>query len=136
MRPAGSPPLDDDAVAEFLVNNSDFLVRRPELMPDPAAQEDSGAGAVVSFADRQVALLRERNEGLRQRLAALLAVARDNDLTFERMRALMLALMDAASVAELDRALAERLLEGFHADHGDLFRAPRSRRRAPACRGT
>lgn len=124
MRPANPPlrpPLDDDAVAEFLANNSDFLMRRPELMPDPAPTDNSATGAVVSLAERQVAVLRERNEALRDRLTTLMAVARDNDRTFARMRALMVALMDAANVADLDRTLAERLLQGFQADHATCF---------------
>ena len=128
MRSASNPPLDADAVADFLANNSDFLVRRPELLPDPAASDDSAGGAVVSLADRQMVLLRDRNESLRNRLAALIAVARDNDRTYARLRKLTLALMDAASVAELDTALAAHLLEEFQADHAICFvgRAPRS----------
>ena len=121
MRPASKPPLDDNTVAEFLANNGDFLVRRPELLPDIPAQHDSGSGAVVSLAERQVAALRKRNLALRDRLATLLEVARDNDRTFARMRELTLGLMDAANAIELNRLLARHLLAEFHADHAICF---------------
>ena len=119
MRSASKPPLDDEAVAAFLADNSEFLIRRPELLPDAAPADTSGA--VVSLADRQVAALRRRNEALRERLGALLAAAQDNDRTFTRMRALTLALMDAADVAALDRLLAQHLLAEFDADHAACF---------------
>ena len=121
MRPASKPPLDDNTVAEFLANNGDFLVRRPELLPDIPAHQDSGSGAVVSLAERQVAALRKRNLALRDRLATLLEVARDNDRTFARMRELTLGLMDAANAIELNRLLARHLLAEFRADHAICF---------------
>ena len=119
MRPASKPPLDDNTVAEFLANNGDFLVRRPELLPDVPAE--SGSGAVVSLADRQVAALRKRNLALRDRLATLLEVARDNDRTFGRICELTLALMDADDEIELNGLLARHLLAEFHADHAICF---------------
>ena len=121
MRPASKPPLDDNMVAEFLANNGDFLVRRPELLPDIPAHHDSGSGAVVSLAERQVAVLRERNLALRERLTTLLEIARDNDRTFGRMRELTLALMDATNDIELNGLLAKHLLAEFRADHAICF---------------
>ena len=121
MKPASRPPLDDNAVAEFLANNSDFLMRRPELLPDVTAGDDSGSGAVVSLAERQAVALRARNQGLRNRLAELIAAARDNDRTFNRLCKLTLALMDAVNESALDRLLARHMLEGFQADHAVCF---------------
>ena len=119
MRSASKPPLDDETVAEFLADNSEFLIRRPELLPDAAV--GGASGTVVSLADRQVAVLRQRNEALRDRLGALLTAARDNDRTFARMRELTLALMDAADEAALDRLLAQHLVAGLDADHAACF---------------
>ena len=121
MRPASQPPLDDNAVAEFLANNGDFLIRRPELLPDVAVGDNAGSGGVVSLTDRQVVALRTRNHDLRKRLAELIETARDNDLTFSRLRELTLALMDATNPAGLDRLMARHLLDGFRADHTVCF---------------
>ena len=114
-RAEGDTRLDDDAVAAFLANNSDFFNRRPELLPELAMPAKSGT--VVSLAERQAAILRDRNQEMHQRLAALIAVAKDNDRTFAGMRDLVLALMDADTWARLDATLAEQFLGGFGADH-------------------
>lgn len=111
----GDTRLDDDAVAAFLADNSDFFNRRPELLPELAMPAKSGT--VVSLAERQAAILRDRNQEMHQRLAALIAVAKENDRTFAGMRDLVLALMDADTWARLDATLGEQFLGGFGADH-------------------
>ena len=115
MTRAETTHLDDDAVAEFLSNDSGFFDRRPELLPELSLPAKSGT--VVSLADRQAAILRDRNQQMHQRLAALIAVAKENDRTFAGMRDLVLALMDASTWAQLDAVLAEHFLGGFGADH-------------------
>ena len=109
--------IDDDAVAEFLVNNNDFFNRRPELLPELAMPPPAKSGAVVSLADRQAAILRDRNQQMHQRLAALIEVAKENDRTFAGMRTLALALMDANTQADLSEALTRHFVAGFGADH-------------------
>ena len=111
--------VDEEAVAAFLANNNDFFARRPELLP--SLETSPASDGVVSLADRQVAALRERNEALRKRLDTLIANARHNETTFERMRRLILALMDADSVADLNTCLAEQLVGDFELDDETLF---------------
>ena len=115
MTRAETTHLDDDAVAEFLSNDIGFFDRRPELLPELSLPAKSGT--VVSLADRQAAILRDRNQQMHQRLSALIAVAKENDRTFAGMRDLVLALMDASTWAQLDAVLAEHFLGGFGADH-------------------
>lgn len=114
MTRAESIPIDDDAVASFLAGNRDFFNRRPELLPDLAMPTQSGT--VVSLADRQAAILRDRNKQMHQRFSELIAVAEENDRTFAGMRALVLALMDAKDRDELSRVLAQHFVAGFGAD--------------------
>lgn len=111
---AKSIHIDDDAVADFLSNNRDFFNRRPELLPELAIQTQSGT--VVSLADRQAAILRNRNKQMHQRFSELIGVAKDNDRTFAGMRALVLALMDANDEADLSQVLAQHFVAGFGAD--------------------
>lgn len=115
MTRAETTRLNDDAVAEFLANDSGFFNRRPELLPELSLPAKSGT--VVSLADRQAAILRDRSREMHQRLAALIAVAKENDRTFAGMRELVLALMTANTWAQLDAVLAEHFLRGFGADH-------------------
>ena len=110
--------LDEDAVADFLAHNGDFLRRRPELLPAP----DSPAnGTVVPLVERQVAALRERNAALRERIAATLANAKENERIFGGLRAFTLALMDAGGLADVSRAIGRDLVGQLDLDHAACF---------------
>lgn len=112
MTSTNRPLVDEDAVAEFLANNDDFFVRRPELLAD--LESPPASGEIVSLADRQVA-------SLRARVDAFSANARDNERTFLRMQTLTLALMDASDVADLNAVLADHLVREFELDDAICF---------------
>ena len=122
MTPNQEPRLDDDAVAEFLANNRDFFARRPELVPDIDATHTAADGTtIVPLAERQVAVLRQRNAALRKRMATLLANAQENERTFAAMRGLTLALMDADSAEDLGRAIGRHLVDALDVDHAVCY---------------
>jgi len=107
-----SPAADAEQVAQYLRDHPDFFVGRDDLLAAlrlPAGDN----GAAVSLIDRQLAVLRERNVELRERLNGLLSIARDNDLIFEKTRALLLALLECRDVAAVNAALSRSLLEDF-----------------------
>lgn len=88
--------LSADKVAAFLRQNPEFFQQRSDLLelmrlPDPR-------GPAVSLLERQAAILRERNQELRERLNGLIDVARENDQLFEHTRRLTLALLEARRV--------------------------------------
>ena len=112
-------PIDEEAVAGFLTQNPGFFARHPRLLTELDLQH--AADGTVSLVDRQVQLLRTRNEDLRRHLNEILANATDNDGTFARTRAFTLALMDAADLPALDRTLAKHLVDGFEANHAICF---------------
>ena len=118
LRPVPSP-VDEDAVAEFLRRHLDFFNRHPRLLADMELHHP--ADGTVSLVDRQVQLLRTRNEELRGHLNEILANATDNDGTFSRTRTFTLALMDTDGLAALDATLAKHLVAGFEADHAICF---------------
>lgn len=98
-------------VAQFLRDNPDFFAQHPDMLADLRIPHASGNA--VSLVERQVAVLRERNVELRERLDGLLSVARDNDVLFGKTRTLVLALLEAQSVAALVQALLRSLVEDF-----------------------
>ena len=100
-----------DQVAQFLRAQPDFFVAHADLLADLRIPHASGEA--VSLVERQVAVLRERNVELRERLNGLLSVARDNDLVFARTRSLVLALLEAQTLSSLAQALARSLVEDF-----------------------
>lgn len=115
------PPaaIDEEAVAGFLAQNPDFFARHTRLLTELDLHH--AADGTVSLVDRQVQLLRTRNEDLRRHLNEMLTNATDNDGTFARTRTFTLALMDAADLAALDRTLAKHLVDGFEANHAICF---------------
>ena len=102
---------DDEQVAQYLRDNPGFFTGREELLA--GLHVPHANGSAVSLVERQVGVLRERNVELRERLNALLSIARDNDLIFEKTRALVLALLEAGDLAALAQALSRSLLEDF-----------------------
>lgn len=108
-----------DQVAAYLRDRPDFFQNRPELLelqrlPDPR-------GPAVSLLERQAAILRERNQELRERLNGLIDVARENDKLFEHTRRLTLALLEARTSDKLFRQLLRSLEEEFRCDTVSLL---------------
>lgn len=123
-KPQGAAPLpprpvDEEAVADFLAQTPDFFARHPRLLTELDLHHT--ADGAVSLVDRQVQLLRTRNQDLRRHLNEILTNATDNDGTFARTRTFTLALMDADDLSALDRTLAKHLVDGFEADHAVCF---------------
>lgn len=111
-------PLDEDAVADFLADNEDFLTRRPELLPEP---DSPTSGTVVPLAERQIAALRERNAALRERITVILANATENERIFGHLRTFTLALMDASCLADVSRAIGRDLVGRLDVGHAACF---------------
>lgn len=107
-------------VADYLMQHPEFFVEHEQLLADLHLPVTTGHGA-VSLVDRQARVMRERNSELRQRLAQLMNVARDNEQIFKLIRKLGLALLEAESVHAVTRAVQDSLLKEFRADRAHLF---------------
>lgn len=106
-------------VAAWLKAHPDFFEQHPELLAEMSIPH--ATGGAVSLVERQVAVLRERNVELRERLHRLLEVARDNDVLFEKMRGLILALVASRSVPALATALEDELRARFQSEFISLL---------------
>lgn len=104
-------PLTADQAATFLRAHPEFFNENPDLLAELKIPHEKGSA--VSLVERQVGVLRERNVELRERLNGLLSVARDNDVIFEKTRALLLSLLEADSLAATTQALSRSLLDDF-----------------------
>lgn len=111
----GGTPLDDETVADFLRQHPEFLARHPELLSELRVPHSPGGGA-VSLIERQVAVLRERNQRLEARLGELLQTARDNERTGVQLLALGRGLLEAESLDGVVALVRETLLSEFAAD--------------------
>lgn len=116
---SGDNELGADQVAEYLKQHPDFFLARDDLLLTLELTHP-GSGSAVSLLERQVAILRERNMDMRQRLAGLLENARNNDRLFEHTRQLVLALIEAQGLDELADAFERGLIQDFGIDFASL----------------
>src|SRR5581483_3931404 len=63
----------EDAVSRYLEEHPDFFLRHPDTLAKLALRHE--AGAATSLIERQVRVLRDENDSLRQQLRELLAIA-------------------------------------------------------------
>ena len=103
-------PAESD-VANYLKDNPDFFTKRDDLLLD--LNIPHLRGSTISLVERQVSLLRERNQGLINELGQLMDAAKDNDATFHLCRKTVLSLIEAESGAQLLANLERGLLADF-----------------------
>lgn len=111
----GANSVDEDAVADYLREHPDFLARNPEILAELRIPHSPGPGA-VSLIERQVTVLRERNQRLEARLGQLLQTARDNERVGARLLALGRGLLEADSLDGVVALVRDTLLSEFAAD--------------------
>lgn len=96
-------PLEPEQVVAYLQANPEFFVQQPQLLAELQLPHDSGGA--VSLVERQVAILRERNIDMRNRLSKLLDNARDNDRLFDKTKRLVLSLLEGQDMGDIIDAL-------------------------------
>jgi len=101
-------------VSAYLRDHPDFFIDQTELLLDLRLPHESGQA--VSLVERQVSVLRERSQSLRQRLHHLMDNAKDNDKLFEKTKRLTLNLLEARSLDDVHIAVDESLRGDFQAD--------------------
>jgi len=111
--------LTDADVVQYLQDNPDFFIAKDELLAELRIPHDSGQA--TSLIERQLAIYRERNVELRQRLTDLLENARRNDKLFGKTKRLVLALIDAKDWIDVEAALDDSLRQDFNVDHWSLL---------------
>jgi uncharacterized protein YigA (DUF484 family) len=102
-------PLTDEEIATWLRANPDFFQRNSELLA--ALRLPHASGGVVSLVERQIDVLREKNQRGDARLAELVAIARANEQLADKIhqftRSLMRAPTRRAVLAQMEMAFRE-----------------------------
>src|ERR1700689_3325114 len=107
--------LNDASIAEYLQTYPDFFERNGALLVKLRLPHLRDAGATVSLVERQVEVLRERNQTLERKLKELVDVARANDGLADRIHRLTQRLIRAHTLPESIRAIETSLREDFDA---------------------
>jgi uncharacterized protein len=110
-----SDSLSDASVAEYLQTYPDFFERNGALLTKLRLPHLRDAGATVSLVERQVEVLRERNQTLERKLKELVDVARSNDGLADRIHRLTQRLIRAHALPETVNAIETSLREDFDA---------------------
>lgn len=112
--------LTDDAVVQYLQTYPDFFERHQSLLAKLRLPHTRSAGQTVSLIERQVDVLRERNQGLERKLKELVDVARTNEQLAEKIHRFARRLIRAATLVETVAAIEASLREDFEAMHSVL----------------
>lgn len=111
--------LSETEIAAYLRQHPDFFERHVPLLLRLRLPHPTGS-ATISLVERQVALLRQRNDELERQLKDLVAVAKANNALVDNIHALSVKLMRARGVAAKLEALESSLREDFGAERAVL----------------
>lgn len=112
--------LNDVSVADYLQNAPDFFERNSALLAKLRLPHLRDAGSTVSLVERQVEVLRDRNQSLERKLKDLVEVARANDVLADRIHRLSQRLIRSHTLLETILAVETSLREDFDAMHSVL----------------
>lgn len=105
------PKLNEREVVAFLKAQSDFFSRHPDLLE--AVELRHKAGSAVSLIERQVDMLRAKNQRLEDRLTRLMDAARENEKRADKVQRLARTLIRAPSLGNVVVGLAKCMREDF-----------------------
>jgi uncharacterized protein YigA (DUF484 family) len=109
--------LSDERVVDHLQTYPDFFERHSQLLAKLRLPHIRTAGATVSLVERQVEVLRDRNQTLETKLKDLLDVARANDTLTDRIHRLSQRLILSRDLRDTVKAVESSLREDFDAMH-------------------
>jgi uncharacterized protein YigA (DUF484 family) len=112
--------INDVSVADYLQTYPDFFERNSSLLTKLRLPHVRDSGATVSLVERQVEVLRERNQSLERKLKELVDVARANDTLADRIHRLSQRLIQAHTLRDTVNAVETSLREDFEAMHAVL----------------
>ena len=113
-------PLDDGSVADYLLRFPEFFERNSQLLDKLRLPHVRAGSTTVSLVERQVEVLRERNQQLERKLKDLIEVARGNDVLAERIHRLAQRLIGVHGAAQTVRGIETSMREDFEAMHAVL----------------
>lgn len=110
--------LDDSRlekqIATHLRKNPTFFERHPALLTELVITH--GSGQAISLIERQVTVLREQNQKLKQHLRELIQIARDNDKLNNNIHRLTVSLMEADSLKAIVTVIENTFRNQFNTD--------------------
>jgi len=113
--------INDGSVTQYLETYPDFFERNVVLLAKLRLPHLRESSATVSLVERQVEVLRDRNQALERRLVELVDVARANDALANRIHCLSQRLIRGRTLLETINAVETSLREDFDARNSVLL---------------
>lgn len=106
--------MEEAAVKNYLLNNPDFLHKNPQLLVhiDLNHQVEDA----TSLVEKQIKVLREKNQSLQGQLIEMLHAAYNNEKLLIQSNQFMLELLDCESLSELSATVIQKLKQDFDLD--------------------
>jgi uncharacterized protein YigA (DUF484 family) len=112
--------LSEREVAEFLHHHPDFFSRHESLLLEMTLPHPQN-GQAISLVERQVGVMREQKQLLRDQLHQLTLAARTNEQLMARFQQMILNLIDSDGLDDAVSYIRDALREDFHADKVELL---------------
>ncbi|PID43662.1 MAG: hypothetical protein CSA52_02860 [Gammaproteobacteria bacterium] len=109
----------ESEVVEYLRSHPEFFVDHDYLLKEIRVPHLTGSA--ISLVERQVHVFREQRDQLRQEMAELISIARENDRFFERSKRLLLNLLESKSLEEVSIILDDSIRNDFKLDQVSLL---------------
>lgn len=123
VRGVEDAPVSEESIAHYLQHNPDFFERHGPLLAKLKLPHGRGT-ATVSLVERQVLVLRDKNEKLETRLHELIGVARENDALANKIHHLARRLIRVRDAAAVIDVLESSLREDFGASEWLMVLTP------------
>lgn len=107
--------LSEEQVKKYLEDNMDFFDRHTDLIGK--FEFSHAPGKTASLFEKQVSVLREKNVELRHRITTLTNNAKKNDAIFKNSRDLILSLLDAENLDELNANFSYAMENTFSVEY-------------------
>ncbi len=106
--------LNEQQVVDYLSNNSDFFLRHTSLLSDLEVPHESGGA--VSLVERQVSVLRDKNQHFEEKLQEMVEAVHENQRLHISLLRLAINLFDASSMDDILGVVDDELRHKLGAD--------------------
>lgn len=101
-------------IISYLRDHPNFFDSYQDILTDMNLLHDTGTA--ISLIERQVMVLRDQKDSLKQKLDSLIEIAKQNDELSQQFNRLILALLDAKNLDQVIDVVQQRIKVDFNAD--------------------
>lgn len=110
--------LDEQAIADYLAQTPDFFDRHANLLSNLELSHESGTA--ISLIERQVFVLRNKNQRLESKLFELVSLARENEKLSRNILQLVVNLLWSDDLESLLSSVVDAMRHEFQVDYASV----------------